>query len=103
MGGERAELSSCGFSGVCPSGAAWLTWGRNKGHAVSLQFLAHEILCRVTAQLTGLTGRWNLVCILISEVLVPLLQMDKDAIVLTPASDSFTVKALFLLPFDQLY
>lgn len=101
MGGEGAELSSCGFSGVHPSRDAWLAWERYKGHAVTLQFLAHEILCRVMAQLAGLMGRWNLVCVLISEVLVPSLQMDKDAIILTPASDSVTFKALILFPYDQ--
>lgn len=68
---------------------------------MTLQFLVHETLCRVTAQLTGLTGRWNLVCVLVSEALLPSLQMNKDAIVLTPISASFISKALILSLYGQ--
>ena len=66
---------------------------------MTLQFLVHETLCRVMAQLTGLTGRWNLVCVLVSEALLPSLQMNKDAIVLTPISASFISKT----PIFSLY
>lgn len=57
--------------------------------------------CRVMAQLTVLTGRWNLVCVLVSEALLPSLQMNKDAIVLTPISDSFISEVPILSLYDQ--
>lgn len=52
-------------------------------------------------QLTGLIGRWNLVCVLVSEALLPSLQVNKDAIVLTPISDSFISKVPILSPYGQ--